>query len=306
MVGKKIRYALLANFLWISILAGTSLGGESRTVEVVPNIFTTFHGAGIDSNSTFIISRDGVVVFDTRTSPGEAELVLKEIRKRTDLPILYSINSHYHGDHTFGNQVFNDSKVIIAHKNVRKLLISPAGKEHLEFFKTFNLPGMEGVKITLPTVVFEKKLEVYPGEYHLQLMHLGPGHTNGDVIAYLKEIRTVFTGDLVFNKKHPYMGDGYVESWIHALDTLENMDIETVIPGHGKPGGKPLIIAMKHYLLELKTHVTKALEQGKTLKETQDAARPIIQEKYKDWIKQEWIDNNIKRAYLEYSLKLGS
>ncbi len=277
----------------------------AKTVEVLPNIFAIVDGEGVDSNTTFIITKEGVIVIDTRVSPKEAEKVMTEIRQRTDLPIVYTINTHYHGDHTFGNQVFKGSKTIIAHKNVLQSLIDPSAKDHLAKFKTFNIPGMDEVKITPPNVVYEKGMEIFLGGYHLRLIHRGRGHTDGDTFIYMNEWRTVITGDLVFNKQFPYMGDAYVDEWIDALQFMEDQDNELIIPGHGDVGGKPLIIAMKHYLLVLKGLVRKQLEKGKTLSETKAAVRPVLLEKYSGWKKQERLDGNIERAFLEYSLKEG-
>jgi flagellar biosynthesis chaperone FliJ len=80
------------------------------------------------------------------------------------------------------------------------------------------------------------------------------------------------------------------------------LDAEIYIPGHGDPGGKPVFLAMQHYLFNLKGMVLKQLENGKSLKETQEAVRPVLQEKYKSWKNLNWLDANIKRAYMEYSL----
>ncbi|MDP6737360.1 MAG: MBL fold metallo-hydrolase, partial [Nitrospinaceae bacterium] len=90
----------------VLFLQGTSaFAGESKTIEVLKNVYTIINGDGVDSNTTFIITKEGVIVIDTRPTPVEARKVMQEIRKRTDLPIVYTINTHYHGDHTFGNQV---------------------------------------------------------------------------------------------------------------------------------------------------------------------------------------------------------
>jgi len=305
MVRKKLQF--LVSVWVVAVLFNVFAGTESvaKTVEVFPNVFTIVYGEGINSNTTFIITKDGVIVVDTRTTPKEAKKVLAEIRKHTQLPLLYTINTHYHGDHTFGNQVFSGSKSIIAHENVRRALKGASGKDHLEFFKTLKIPGLEEVKITLPNMVFEKRMEVYAGEYHLQLIHRR-GHTNGDLFIVLPTLKAVITGDLVFNRQFPYMGDGYVSEWIEALDYIENLDIEMVIPGHGDIGGKPIIIAMKHYLLNLRGMVRQQIEDGASLKQTQEALRPILQEKYKTWKKPQWIDSNIERAYMEISFKKGS
>ncbi len=286
---------LLNIFTWTPVVA--------KTVEVFPNIFTIVHEGGVDSNTTFIISKEGVVVVDTGVSPLEARKVMAEIRKRTELPILYIINTHYHGDNTFGNQVFSESNtIIIAHENVRRALKGTAGKEYLDFFKTSKIPGLDEVKVTLPNMVFEKRMEIYAGEYHLQLIHRR-GHTNGDLFIHLAELKAVIAGDLIFNGQFPDMRDGFVAEWIEALDYIENQDIEMVIPGQGDVGGKPVIIAMKHYLLNLKSMVSKQIESGASLRQTKKALRPVLREKYKSWSKAERIDGNIERTYMELSLK---
>ena len=239
---------------------------------------------------------------DTRVTPGEAKKVKEEIRKQTQLPIIYAINTHYHGDHTFGNQVFKDSHTIIAHENVRKALEYESGKAHLDRFKTFNIPGMEETVVTPPNMIFKEKMDIWAGEYHLQLIH-APGHTDGDLFIYIEALKTLITGDLVLNGKIPYMGDAYIADWMKSLEYLADLDAEIYIPGHGEPGGKPVLIAMRHYLIELRRRVVKEIEKGSSIKETQDAIRPIFEEKYRSWKKLEWLDANIERAYREFSVK---
>ncbi len=306
MAVKGLRWLTGAGLLLCFLAVGGICSAEGfKTVEVWKNLFTVVNGDGIDSNTTFLITRDGVIVVDTRVTPNEAKKVLAEIRKRTDLPILYTINTHYHGDHTFGNQVFTDSRAIIAHENVLKSLTGASGKDHLEFFKTMDVPGMEDTVLTPPNMVFKKKMQIIVGGYHLELIHVR-GHTDGDLFIYIEELKTLITGDLIFNGKVPYMGDAYLEEWISALNVLSDLDAEIYIPGHGEPGGKPVLIAMKHYLLNLKGMVKNQLEKGLSLKETQDAVRPKLLEKYKTLKNLEWLDKNIERAYLEYSLKQDS
>ena len=108
---------------------------ESKTIEVWKNLFTITHSKGANSNTTFLVTKEGVIVIDTGVTPAEARKVKEAVRKQTQLPILYIINTNYHGDHSFGNQVFKDSHTIIAHENVRKALIQESGKEYLAFFK---------------------------------------------------------------------------------------------------------------------------------------------------------------------------
>ena len=291
---------LILSFLVFSL--PLTFADKAKTIKVLKNVYTITSGDGIDSNTTFIITKEGVIVIDTRPTPTEAKKVLAEIRKLTALPIVYTINTHYHGDHTFGNQVFKNSKTIIAHKNVRNKLIE-SGQKHLSLFKTFGLPGIDEVEITPPNIIYEKEMEIWLGEYRLQLLYHGKGHTDGDTIIYIDQLRTVITGDLVFNKKIPYTADSYIDDWIDSLKYIELLKNETVIPGHGPIGERTTIISMKHYLMNLKELVLAQLKDKKTLKETQEIVEPILRKKYKDWEDLDWIKDNIERAWLEYSSK---
>jgi cyclase len=289
---------LILSFLVFSL--PLTFADKAKTIKVLKNVYTITSGDGIDSNTTFIITKEGVIVIDTRPTPAEARKVLAEIRKLTALPIVYTINTHYHGDHTFGNQVFKNSKTIIAHKNVRNKLIE-SGQKHLSLFKTFGLPEIDEVEITPPNIIYEKEMEIWLGEYRLQLLYHGKGHTDGDTIIYIDQLRTVITGDLVFNKKIPYTADSYIDDWIDSLKYIELLKNETVIPGHGPIGERTTIISMKHYLMNLKELVLAQLKDKKTLKETQEIVEPILRKKYKDWEDLDWIKDNIERAWLEYS-----
>ena len=291
---------LILSFLVFSL--PLTFADKAKTIKVLKNVYTITSGDGIDSNTTFIITKEGVIVIDTRPTPAEARKVLAEIRKLTALPIVYTINTHYHGDHTFGNQVFKNSKTIIAHKNVRNKLIE-SGQKHLSLFKTFGIPGIGEVEITPPNIIYEKEMEIWLGGYRLQLLYHGKGHTDGDTIIYIDQLRTVITGDLVFNKKIPYMADSYIDDWIASLKYIELLKNETVIPGHGPIGERTTIIAMKHYLMNLRELVLAQLKDDKTLKETQEIVEPILRKKYKDWKELDWIKGNIERAWLEYSSK---
>jgi cyclase len=292
-------------FLAALIWADVAWAEKPKTVEVWKNLFTLTHGEGIDSNTTFLITNEGVIVVDTRVTPAEAKKVKEEVRKQTQLPILYTINTHYHGDHSFGNQVFKDTHTIIAHENVRKALEGELGQAHLEVFKSFKIPGMDETVITPPNMIFKEKMHVYAGEYHLELIH-APGHTDGDLFIYIEALKTIIAGDLITTGKIPYMGDAYIADWIKALNYIGDLDAEIYIPGHGNPGGKTLLIAMKHYLIDLRRLVTFQIDEGRSLKETQDAVRPVLEKKFRKWKKLEWLDGNIERAYMEFSMKKKS
>ena len=291
--------AFLITFLCSNIVCADDL----KTVEVWKNLFTLNSGRSNDSNTTFLVTNEGVIVVDTRVTPNEARKVKEAIRKQTQLSVLYAINTHYHGDHVFGNQVFKDSHTIIAHENVQKALKDESVKEHLSFFKKLNIPGIDETVVTPPNIIFKEKMEIWAGGYHLELIHM-PGHTDGDLFVYIEALKTIIAGDLISNKKIPDMRDATsIEDWMKALNYMGDLNAEIYIPGHGEPGGKPVLLAMKHYLMYLIERVRVQIETGKSLKETQDAVRPILEKKFKNWEKSEWIDSNIEFAYKELSLQ---
>lgn len=297
------RKTVLFILLGLCIFVYPPTNSLGKTVKVQDNIYAVVQGEGVDSNTTFIITPEGVIVVDTRTTPAEAKKALVELRKITDKPVLYTINTHYHGDHTFGNQVFSESQTIIAHENVRKMLKGQNGLDHLELFKTFGVPGLDEVQITLPNMIYKNQMEIFLGGYHLQLLHLGKGHTDGDTVVYLEELKMVITGDLVFADTIPYAGDGYIDSWIESLQILHNYDIEIVVPGHGEVGGKTTLIAMKHYLMKLRNQVKQQIGKGKSLEETKKAVSEALRAEYGSWKNLERIEGNVDRAYMEYSFK---
>jgi len=291
-------YAVLIGFFCSNL----AWADEIKTVEVWRNLFTLNHGNEIESNTTFLITSEGVVLVDTRVTPAEARKVKEEVRKQTQLPILYVINTHSHGDHVFGNQVFKESNTIIAHENVRKALENESGKKQLDFFKILKIPGIEEIVITPPNMTFKDKMNIWVGEYHLELIHM-PGHTAGDLVIYIEDLKTIIAGDLISNRKIPDMRDASIEDWMKSLNYIGDLNAEIYIPGHGESGGKPILLAMKHYMMYLIQKVKGEIEKGSSLKEAQDAVRPTLQKKFKHWKKLEWIDNNIERVYWEFSLK---
>lgn len=303
MVSAKIRISGYAAFLCIALTLSPAHAKGTRVMQVFDDMYTMVYRNWVDSNTTFLIAKDGVIVIDTRTAPAEAKEVLEEIRKHTDLPIKFSINTSFHGGHSFDNPVFRESGHIVAHKNVFTTLAKISVPELLAMVKNSKKDGLEKASITLPTLLYEKKMDLFVGGHHLELIHFGPGRTGGDTVVYLPELRMLIAGDLVVNKQIPFLGYGYIENWIRVLIEVEKLNIERVVPGHGDVEGKPIVLQTKHYLYTLRNQVLKQIKAGKTLEETLEAVRPIIQNRYKDWARQDRIDGNIKKAYAEYSSK---
>lgn len=304
MVKRKVLENLLISISFVFILIMALFVDESFADQVVSKvsdgIFTITRGSVVNSNTTFIVSDEGVLVIDTRPNPDEALKVLKEIRKITSKPIKYVINTHFHGDHVFGNQIFAEASAIIAQKNVRLFLEGKTGENHLALFKKMGTPGLEDTKIIIPNITYEKSLDIIFGRFNLELKHLGKGHTNSDTIIYIPGEKILIAGDLVFNRKIPFAGHAFISEWIKSLEYLEKIDANTIIPGHGDVGDKNIIKKMKQYLMELKSEVMERVKQGKTLQETSEEVTRSMG-KYSKWQNFHQLKGNIERAYKEFS-----
>ena len=271
---------------------GAVFAEEAKLMEALPNIFCMVDKSGNGANSTFITTKEGVIVIDTRGNNTEAAQVLKAIRKATSQPVVYVVNSHFHKENISGNGVFKFARTLIAQKQALAMIVTEAEREKR--------------KVTPPNLSFEKKLELKLGKYHLKLIHPGPAHTDGDLYVYIPKWRILITGGMVFNHIIPFLGDSTIESWLHALVEMEDLDAEVIVPGHGPVGGKPIVTQMKHYLMELKRYVSDALDDGKNLPDTLTLVKEKLKKKYSGWQHFERVDENIVRAYLEYSVKHGA
>jgi len=283
---------LCVGFLvWMSA-AGGLFAQEARLTEALPNIYCMVDLTGNGANAAFITTKEGVIVIDTRGSKQEAAQVLKAIRKMTNQSVVYVVNSHFHKENISGNGVFKSARTIIAQKRAQAMTVLEAEREKR--------------KVTPANLSFKKKLELKLGKYHLKLIHPGPAHTDGDLYVYIPKWRIIITGGLVSNRIIPFLGDSNIESWIHALVEMEDLDAEVIVPGHGPVGGKPIVTQMKHYLMELKRFVNDALDDRINLPGTITLVKEKLKAKYSKWKHFDRIDENIVRAYVEYSTKRGT
>ena len=188
-------------------------------------------------NTGFVAGKNGILVIDTTFSPHHATLMLRKIRSITQKPIRYVFNTHHHSDHTFGNQVF--SAKVIACRECREtmstLLETEWSKESIQKWTDENPEWKEklaNLKITLPDLIFDEKYEIDLGNLKVSLRHLG-GHTKDSSVAYIPSSKVLFAGDLIFQGRYPYTKDANVQRWLSALKTIQFMDFEVLVPGHG-------------------------------------------------------------------------
>ena len=262
-------------------------GPAYKFQEIKPGIYSAV-GTGtlnVGSNSAVIVNQDDVLVVDSHITPEAARVMLREIKTISDKPVKLLVNTHFHFDHTDGNQVFGPDVLIFGHEFTRKKLAGnflqepifvnslagvprqietlkgriaseqdPAAKARLEqqlkVTEAYQVQVKE-VRPVPPNVSFDSYMDLTRGGREIRLIFLGRGHTGGDVVVYLPKERVVATGDLLVNGIANLV-DGYVGDWPAALDKLAALEFDDVIPGHGEPfKGKEKIGFFQAYLRDL-------------------------------------------------------
>ena len=227
------------------ILAGPIPAGMAEAGKadlLAPDIY--FHEGRVADNADavcnngWILFEDYVLVIDANF-PAGARLIISKIRSLTDKPIRFAFDTHHHGDHAYGNQVFvENGGVPVAHTGVI---------EEMKRYETGYYDGKPGAweaaakgradlrttKLKPPSVLFSKDLIFDDGKHRVELMHLGVAHTHGDAVAWLPNERIVFTGDMCVNGPYNYVGDGDVGKWVVTLDAVRKLGAKIVCTGHG-------------------------------------------------------------------------
>lgn len=206
--------------------------------------------ASFAANAGIVIGRDGVLVVDTLVSAKEGERFLADIRRVTDKPIKYVVNTHTHLDHAFGNCVFAALGATVISQQTDRDMLAESGAETLKNAAVYSLTPeqMAGTEIVLPTLTFEKRMTIDLGDESVVLIRTSPSHTAGSAVVFIPSKKLLFAGDILFTDFHPYLADGDFSGWVQTLDNLLAMDVEMIVPGHGPLSGKQDLREMKAYL----------------------------------------------------------
>jgi cyclase len=228
--------------------------------EIIPGVNAVFGGI---CNRGLINQGGSVLVVDSGIGIAEAAPLRAAAQERRKEGALYLFNTHPHGDHVYGNQVFADSP-IIAHENVRQDLVNNGTQMLANWQQNPRMAAfVSDLLITPPTITFEEKATLFIGEIEVQLLYLGIAHSPSDSVAWLPQSRTLFTGDLLFNAIVPAMPPGTnTANWVHALEQLEQLGAVHVIPGHGPIQTPAALTELHHWFITLRTLVGEAITSG--------------------------------------------
>ncbi|MDZ7628114.1 MAG: MBL fold metallo-hydrolase [Parvularculaceae bacterium] len=237
---------------------------EIKTSEVAPGLYM-LEGAG--GNIGLSVGVDGAFVIDDQFAP-LADKILAAIKAIDARPAEFVVNTHWHGDHTGGNEAFGALGAhIVAHDNVRKRL-----KEGLKRETSETLPAAEGA---LPVVTFNDEVSFYWNGRDIRVIHLADAHTDGDAIIHFRDANVIHTGDIYFNGGYPYIdlpSGGDFDGLIAAQEKILSLcdDKTKIIPGHGPLSSKavmaPYVAMLKDVRARLAALIAKGLTEDQVVK----------------------------------------
>lgn len=263
----------------------SALAEVGKVDEVAPDIY--FHEGDLQSkghcNNGWIVFEDYVLVIDANFPSGAQEIIPK-IRALTDKPIRFAFDTHHHGDHAYGNQVWVENGATpVAHTGVveemRRYETGYYGKKPGRWEEAAQgRPDVRASRLKPPSLLFPRELIFDDGKRRVELHHLGVAHTNGDAFAWLPKERILFTGDACVNGPYNYVGDGNVEKWVRTLEAAQKLGARIVCPGHGVRGTSEMLGDQRRYFQALRDRVGARVRASKSAQEVKADVERIRQE----------------------------
>jgi glyoxylase-like metal-dependent hydrolase (beta-lactamase superfamily II) len=260
-----------------------------------------------DPNSGVIIGDDSVMIVEAQATPRLAAKVIEKVREVTDKPISHVVLTHYHAVRVLGASAFGADQIIMS-DTARSMVVERGQEDWDSEFQRFPrlFEGYESIPgLTWPTITFSDEMSVYLGKRRVDLMHLGRGHTAGDIVIQVPDENVMFTGDLVEYHSACYCGDGHFADWPETLENIRSFDLDAIAPGRGDAlVGKEMVNAAidltQDFLESTYRPAAKVAARGGTLKEAWDAIRAECDPKFADYaIYEHCLPFNAARAFDE-------
>lgn len=224
-----------------------------------PNEFPNKANRAFMNNPGFVLTKKGVVVIDPGSSVQVGEMLLAKIATVTKEPVIAVFNTHVHGDHWLGNDAIRRAwpkAVIYAHpKMIEKAAIE--GEAWIKNLNQLTDGAVRGTQVTVPNLAVENEDTLALGGVHFRIYHTGHAHTDADIMIEAVEEKTVFLGDNVMNARAGRLDDGDIAGNVAACDTALKIDAVHFVPGHGKSGGREIVVAYREFLTKLTASVKK-------------------------------------------------
>ena len=266
-----------------------------RVEEVSEGLFAYIQpdGTWFINNTGFLVGRTGVVSIDACSTERRTRAYLDAIRGVTDRPVRTLVNTHHHGDHTYGN-IFLRPAAILGHERCREEVIAGGGPVQGPIFAPVDFGAVE---VEPPFITFTEGVDVYVDDLRVELRYVGgPAHTTNDVVAWVPERRVLYAGDLVFNGGMPFVVMGSVSGSLTALERLRELGAERIVPGHGDVCGPELFDFLEGFFRFVQDTAASGKAAGLS---PLDLARQTDLGQYGELADSERIVGNLHRAYAE-------
>ena len=263
----QIRHLGLTTFF--VFLSCCHLLAQSAAKQIGKDLYAYISDNDASANSTFLVADNGILVVDTGLNATEGEKLLSAIRQISKLPVKYIVNTHYHPDHQGGNRTVGPDAIVISTDFTRD--------RTLEIAKS---PNMEVFHFHPADLTFQHKITIHLSSHPVEILFPGKAHTSGDALVYFPDQHAIAMGDLFLNRSCPAMDDGSAENWIHALDQVLQLPIESVVPGHFEVGTRADLQRFRDYLNDLYQQVRAMKQKGETLDQVR---QNLHMEKYSDF-----------------------
>ena len=259
--------SILALFFIVSLVLSIPANAQKKLpvevkVEQVSESIYMLTGKG--GNIGVSIGEDGVFMIDGQYADMSAK-ILAAIKGISDKELQYLINTHWHGDHTGGNENFSkEGAVLVAHENVRKRMSTE------QLMKTFSRTVPASSKDAWPMITFTDDLTMHLNGETIHIFHVHNAHTDGDAMVYFTESNVLHMGDCYFKGRYPFIdlsSGGSIDGIIKAANEVLFLinDATKIIPGHGSLSNKKELIAYRDVLTTIRNRVKTTIDEGKTL-----------------------------------------
>lgn len=283
-------------------------------------------GSGAVGNASIIDLGDIAMVVDTFATIQAAEDLKAAAEYITGKPVSYVINTHWHSDHTSGNQVFSPASPIIStavtrevmdtfarerlarfQENPEQLLqaidelegnIQKESNEKLKMEMTWEhasdreyMKSLPALVLSPPNLTFDRQLTIYGSKRSAQLLTFGGGHSQSDTIIYIPQDKILIIGDLVLSKHHPVLTNAHPQDWLDILEQVEQLDIEAIVPGHGEVCSLQELYEVKGYIADIMALVQDAVQSEKSMDEIE------VPQRYQHWSFTTYFRSNLSKAH---------
>ena len=227
---------------------------------------------GNTSNAGFVVTPEGVVVFDALGTPSLGWALLQEIAKRSQKPVRYVVASHYHADHIYGLQAFKDhgDAVIVAQERAGEYTenedtADEKARQRLDQRREALVPWVNrNTRVVPPDITFKERMTIVLGGKRFLLLDAGPAHSSSDIMMMVEPDGILFAGDIVQNGRIPFMNSDDVDTaqWLRALAEVEKLGPKFIVPGHGRPSSDAgqAIVFTRDYIRHVRDAMGKAVE----------------------------------------------